>query len=289
MTTVAANGIDIYYEQRGNSANPALLLISGLGAQLTGWPSGFVDSLVTAGFFVTIFDNRDVGLSSWLNDFGVPNIGDIARGNSPAPYLISDFAADAAALVDVVHLGPVHVVGVSMGGMIAQQFAIDYPELTLSLTSIMSTPHPAEVGQPSPEASKSLTRERSTEFEAFMVEELEGWRLTWGSKYPVDEIWIRDQASRAWERGRNADGVARHLAAVVGSPDRRPGLREVTCPALVIHGEEDPLVTLSGGQATAEALANSRLVTLAGVGHSLPAELWTEVANDIATLSKLSS
>ncbi len=289
VPTVAANGVEIYYEQVGSPTSAPLLLISGLGAQMSSWQEGFLARLANAGFWVTIYDNRDVGLSTWLDDLGVPDTAGILAGTTPAPYLLSDMANDGAALVRALELGPVHVVGVSMGGMIAQQFAIDHPDLTRSLTSIMSTPAANVVGQPTPEALTTLVQPRSEEFEEFMVEEYAAWRLTAGSRYPLDEEWIRQQAADAWSRGRNADGVARQLAAVVASPDRRPLLASVTAPALVIHGLEDPLVTPSGGEATAAALANATYVTYEGVGHYLPAEIWDDVISQIVTVSQLTS
>lgn len=286
MPKVAANGLELYYEQFGTPSDPALLLIGGLGQQITGWPAGFIQTLVDRGFFVTAYDNRDVGLSTWLNHHGPVDSAAILGGAARAPYLVADMAADGAGLVRALGLGPVHVVGVSMGGMIAQQFAIDFPELTRSLTSIMSTPAPMEVGQPSEAALAALTKARSDDFEEFMAEELESWRLTAGSKYPLDESWIRDSCAAAWARGRNPDGVARQLAGIVQSPDRRPGLGSVTAPTLVVHGDEDPLVTPSGGEATAAAVPGARYVVLAGVGHALPTEVWDDLADEIVAVSR---
>lgn len=285
MPTTSANGIEIYYEQYGDPNGKPLLLICGLGAHVTSWPQGFLDTLVAAGFFVTSHDNRDVGLSTHLDHHGEPDAGAILFGEKEPPYRIADFAADSAALLRVLGLGPVHVVGVSMGGMIAQQFAIDYPELTLTLTSIMSTPAPLEVGQPTPEASAMLTRPRSEDLEQFLVEEVENWRLTAGSGYELDEEWVRQQAIVARGRNRNPIGVVRHLTAIVASPDRRPGLANVTVPALVLHGADDPLVTPSGGEATMAALPNAKHVVYPGMGHSLPAPLWSDVVGEISLLA----
>ena len=286
MPTTSANGLEVYYEQYGDPVDPALLLISGLGAQITGWPTALLERLASAGFFVTVYDNRDVGLSSWLTAAGVPDTEGIITGAVAAPYLLSDMAADGAGLVVALDLGPVHVVGVSMGGMIAQQFAIDFPTLTRTLTSIMSTPDINDVGQPTPAALEMLTRERSEDFEEFMVQEIDAWRLTAGAGYPLDEQWVREQAASAWARGRNPDGVARHLAAIVQSPDRRAGLATLNVPALVLHGLDDPLVTPSGGAATAAALADARYVTFPGMGHSLPEPLWDSVVAEIVAVSQ---
>ena len=286
MPTCLANGLEIYYEQVGDPSRPPLLLISGLGAQVTGWHEHFLLRMADAGFYVTVYDNRDVGYSSWLDHLGVPETASIMTGESVAPYFLSDMAADGAALVSSLELGPVHVVGVSMGGMIAQQFAIDFPELTKSLTSIMSTPHSNDVGQPTPEALAMLTRSRSEDFEEFMVEEIESWRLTAGEFYPLDESWIRDSAKSSWTRGQNPAGVMRHLAAIVQSPDRRPMLANVVVPSLVLHGLADPLVTPSGGEATAAALPNGTYVTYPHMGHSLPEPLWDDVIGEIVGVSQ---
>ncbi len=286
MPKIAANGIELYYEQHGEPSNDALLLIHGLGAQITGWPPYFVQGLVDEGFFVTAYDNRDVGYSTSFSEHGMPDLEKMITREHTAPYLISDMAADAAGLVRALNLGPVHVVGVSMGGMIAQQFAIDHPGLTRSLTSIMSTPDPASAGQPTPEALAVLTMPRSENFDDFIIEEIESWRVTGGSGYPVDEIFIREQARAAWDRGRDPEGPARHLAAVVQSPDRRPGLRSVTVPSLVVHGLDDPLVTPSGGDATADALTTAKHVTFPGMGHSLPKELVGQIVAEIGAVAR---
>jgi pimeloyl-ACP methyl ester carboxylesterase len=286
MPRVSANGIEIYYEQTGPAEGAPLLLISGLGAQITGWAPGFLATLADAGLRVTTYDNRDVGHSSWLDELGVGDLAAILAGERPAPYLVADMAADGAGLVRALGLGPVHVVGVSMGGMIAQQFAIDHPALTASLTSIMSTPAPNEVGRPTPEALASLLAPRSEVFEEFVVEEIESWRLTGGPGYALDEAWVRAQAELAWARARHPDGVTRQLAAVVSSPDRRPGLAGVRAPALVLHGEDDPLVSPSGGAATAAALPAAEHVTYPGMGHSIPEELWADVVGLIGELSR---
>lgn len=286
MPKTVANGVEIYYEQFGSPSDPALLLVGGLGQQITGWPVPFLTRLADAGFFVTAYDNRDVGYSGWFDDAGVPDSAGILAGTATAPYLLSDMAADAAGLVAALGLGPVHVVGVSMGGMIVQQFAIDYPALTRSLTSIMSTPAPMEVGQPTPEAMAVLMQPRSEDFEEFMVEEINSWKVTAGTAYPLDEEWIRESAAASWKRGRNPDGVARQLAAVVQSPDRRPALANVTAPTLVVHGLADTLVTPGGGDATARAVPGSKYVTYEGVGHSLPEPLWDPLIAEIREVSR---
>jgi pimeloyl-ACP methyl ester carboxylesterase len=284
MPTVAANNLSLYYEQVGDPTNPPLLFIAGLGAQIVSWPAAFVQQLADAGFFVTIYDNRDVGLSTHLDDLGAPDAGEVLFGIAPPPYTIGDMAADAAALVRALDLGQVHVVGVSMGGMIAQQFAIDYPELTRTLTSIMSTPAPLEVGTPTPECQAMLLAPRSEDLDTFLEEEVRNWQFTSGT-YGVDEAWVREQAIRSRERANHPVGVFRHLCAALASPDRRPGLAGVAVPTLVIHGTADPLMTPSGGDATADAVPGAHLVTYEGMGHSFPLPLWDSIIGDIVRLT----
>jgi len=286
MAKIPVNGVEIYYEQYGDPTHPAVLLIAGLGAQIVSWSPDFLASFTDAGFFLTVFDNRDVGLSTWLTDAGTPDALAILSGEQLAPYFVGDMARDAAELVEALRLGPVHVIGQSMGGMIAQQFAIDHPHLTRTLTSIMSSPNPMEVGEPTPEVMESLFTPRSEEFEESLEEEIVSWQLTNGTTYPIDEAWIREQATLAWQRGRNPAGVMRQMAACATSPDRRPLLAGVSIPALVVHGDADPFVTLAGGEATAAALKDVRYVVYPGMGHAVPRALWPALMEEFVTLTK---
>ena len=271
---IAKNGaVEINYETIGEAGAPTVLLINGLGSQMTRWPEAFCALLTAKGYRAVRFDNRDTGKSTWFKP-----------GET---YSLSDMAADGMAVLDAIGVKAAHVVGVSMGGMIAQQFAINFPELTLSLTSIMSTPAPLDVGTSTPECLAMLTRPRSEDLETFLVEEIENWQLTNGSAHPLDEAWVREQAITAMNRGRNPIGVLRHLCAVVGSPDRRPALSKLTVPVLVLHGDEDPLVTPSGGEATAAAIPHAKHVVYPGMGHSLPEPVWGVVAAEIVAVADL--
>jgi pimeloyl-ACP methyl ester carboxylesterase len=286
MPIAHANGIEIYYEQVGKPSDANLLLISGLGAQITGWNPRFLQRLADAGFRVTTFDNRDVGQTTYFDDAGVPDIERVIALVDLAPYHLSDMAADAARLCFELEIDPVHVVGVSMGGMVAQELAINFPEVTRTLTSIMSTPHYLSVGTASDEVIAHQTIPRSEEFETFMVQELESWRVTGGSRYAVDEAEVRRLVQAAWQRGLHPEGVARQTAAMLQSLDRTRGLHDVRVPALVIHGTEDSLVTFAGGEATANALADSKLVAYEGMGHNLPEELWDDIISEIVALTQ---
>ena len=278
MPRTSANGIDVTYETRGDPASPTLLAIHGLGAQMTDWPPGFLDGFVDQGFHVVTFDNRDQGKSTWLDDAGTPDLGALLGDPTvPVPYRIADMAADAAGLLDALGIDRAHILGVSMGGMIAQQFVIDHPQRSATLTSIMSTPSPA-VGAPTPEASAALLVPPAEGRDAAIEQSVAGSRIIGSPGFPFDEAGHRERAAVHYDRGYHPEGTARQLAAILASPDRTEGLREVGIPTLVVHGAEDPLVTLPGGEATAAAVPGAELWVVEGMGHDLPAAVLPELA-----------
>jgi len=278
MPRTAANGIDVTYETRGDPASPTLLAIHGLGAQMTDWPPGFLDGFVSQGFHVVTFDNRDQGESTWFDDAGTPDIGALLGDPAvPVPYRIADMAADAAGLLDALGIDRAHILGVSMGGMIAQQFVIDHPQRSVTLTSIMSTPSPS-VGSPTPEASAALLVPPAEGRDAAIEQSVAGARVIGSPGFPFDEAGHRERAALHYDRGYHPEGTARQLAAILASPDRTGGLREVGVPTLVVHGAEDPLVTLPGGEATAAAVPGAELWVVEGMGHDLPAAVLPELA-----------
>lgn len=278
-TSAAANGIDIVYESFGSPEGRPLLLIMGLGAQMIQWDEEFCGLLAEQGHHVVRFDNRDTGLSTHFHDAGVP-----ARGE-PAPYLLEDMADDAAGLMDVLGWTSAHVVGASMGGMIAQALAIRHPDRVLTLTSIMSTPGPA-VAPPTQQAMAALMSPPPTDRAAAMEASVRTWSVIGSPGYDLDAELIKERAGRAYDRCFDPAGTARQLAAINGSPDRRAKLAGLRIPALVLHGEADPLVPLAGGQATAEAIPGARLVTYPGMGHDLPRALWPDFVAEITKLTK---
>ena len=288
MPTAHVNGIDIEYVTEGDPSDPALLLVMGLGAQLTTWPQGFVDGLRRRGFYLILFDNRDCGLSTKFE--GLPDMTALFGGDgSSAPYRIEDMADDAAALLSGLGIDRAHVVGASMGGMITQALVIHHPELFVTACSIMSTTGDRSVGAPTGEAITALLRPVATSREAAIEASVEGSRIIGSPKYPADEALLRERAGAAYDRSYCPEGTVRQLAAILASPDRTEGLRGVKIPFLVIHGEDDPLVTLSGGRATAAAVPGSELLVIPGMGHDLPEELWGKVTDAIVANAELAS
>jgi pimeloyl-ACP methyl ester carboxylesterase len=283
------NGIEIEYVTEGDPSDPALLLVMGLGAQLTTWPQGFVDGLRERGFFVILYDNRDSGLSTKFE--GLPDIAALFTGTdlSSTTYRIEDMADDGAALLAALGIARAHVVGASMGGMITQALVINHPELFLSASSIMSTTGDRTVGAPTGEAMTALLRPVATSRDEAIQASVEGSLVIGSPGYPTDEGILRERAAAAYDRSYCPDGTARQLGAILGSPDRTEGLHGVRMPFLVVHGEADPLVTLSGGEATAAAVPGSKLLTFPGMGHDLPEPLWGAITDAIVDNTELAA
>lgn len=286
MGKVTSNGISLDYEITGSDEGVPLLCFHGLGAQRTDWHPSFLADLAAAGFQVITFDNRDQGGSTWFTEAGVPDLVALLFGTDDVevPYLISDMAADGAGLLTALGIEAAHIFGVSMGGMIAQQFVIDYPSKTLSLTSIMSTPTPA-VGSPRPDAAEALLVAAPTDRAGAIEASVATSRIIASPGFPFDEASIRELAGMHFDRGSNPEGTMRQLAAITASPDRRPGLAEVAAPTLVVHGIDDPLVTLPGGEATAAAIPGAELWTIPGMGHDLPAAIRPELIERVRSLA----
>jgi len=277
LPTTTANGIEIAYATYGDPSSPPLLAVHGLGAQMTDFPPAFIDGLVESGFFLITFDNRDQGESTWMDEAGQPDLAALMGDpDTPVPYLLADMAADAAGLLDALGIEDAHVLGVSMGGMIAQQFTIDYPNRVRSLTSIMSTPGPT-TGPPTSEALSALLVAPVTERDAAIEQSLAGSRVIASPGFPFDEVGMRARAEVHFDRGHHPAGTARQLAAVLASPDRTDALAGVTVPTLVVHGAADPLVTLPGGEATAAAVPGAELWVVEGMGHDLPQAVLPEL------------
>jgi pimeloyl-ACP methyl ester carboxylesterase len=274
-----SNGIELEYETIGDPGDPPMVLIMGLGAQLIDWPVEFCTALAERGYQVIRFDNRDCGLSTGFDDAGAPDLAAATAGQSA--YKLADLAADTAGLLDALDIDRAHVVGVSMGGMIAQQFAVDHPRRLLSLCSIMSTTGDRSVGGPTPEASAALTRPPAANRSEAIANQLASSAVIGSPGYPVPDDERRQRATAKYDRAYRPLGAGRQLAAVIASPDRTAGLHSITVPALVIHGAEDPLVDVSGGRATAAAIPGAELLVLPGMGHDLPQPLWPQIIDAI--------
>jgi len=276
MTAVAANGITIEYESLGDPCAPPILLIMGLGMQLVAWPDAFCQGLIDRGFRVIRFDNRDSGLSSKIRVRRQPNlVAALAaawlRLPVRTPYTLDAMAADAVGLLDALAIPRAHVVGLSMGGMIAQVVAATYPERVLTLTSIMSSSGSRRVSQPRPDAKRALlSKPRDPADPESVVDHLVGVFGVIGSPaFPTDRAALREQIVRSVRRGHYPAGLTRQLVAIIASGDRSKLLRKIVAPTLVIHGAEDPLVPVAAGRDTARHIAGAKLTVIEGMGHDL--------------------
>lgn len=290
MTTeqAAVNGISITFEDKGPRDAPVILLVMGLGGQLTLWPDEFVDALNARGFRTIRYDNRDVGLSTRFDAAGVPNlkwmfVKSLLRLPVRSAYTLADMAADGVALLDDLGIARAHIVGVSMGGMISQHIAARYPDRVLSLTSVMSTTGNPRLPRAQKEAMQVLTsRPMSGDPEDLIAYSVRAAKVIGSPGYPPDEERLQRRVRSDFERGWYPQGVARQMAAIVADGDRRPMLKSIGVPTLVIHGEGDPLVPLAGGRDTADNIPGARLLTIPGMGHDLPLGLVDTLADAIA-------
>lgn len=288
MAKIAANGLELEYEDHGAKDAPVILLVMGLGAQLTLWPDEFVAALVTRGFRVIRYDNRDVGLSTKFDAAGLPNIRwmmvkALLGLKNRAPYSLSDMAADGIALMDALGIARAHVVGASMGGMIAQRMAAEHGERLCSLTSIMSTTSHRKLPQSRPEALRVLThRPVSDDAEARIEFGMLAARTIGSPAYPADAARLRARVAADQQRSYYPPAFVRHMAAIIADGDRRGILAQVDTPTLVIHGTDDPLVPVEGGRDTAAHIAGAKLLEIPGMGHDLPLELVDQLADAIA-------
>lgn len=266
MPIVDAPGRSIYAESFGNPEDPALLLINGLGSQMTSWPDEFCEAFVDRGFFVMRYDNRDVGLST--------------KFASDDVYTLSDMADDGLEVMGHFGVERAHVVGTSLGGMIAQTFAIDHPERTLSLTSYASTTGNPEYGQSTQEALDALLLPEATSRAEAEERDLIGKRI-WGTEGTWSEEEYKMFAGDNFDRSPPEGGGARQYAALAASGDREPLLAELRVPTLVIHGDRDALIDVSGGRRTAELIPNATYLEIEGLNHDVPVTEWPQIVSAI--------
>lgn len=287
-----ANGIEIEYESFGDPANPTILLIMGLGAQLTLWPLPFVEALVARGYRVIRYDNRDVGLSTKLDAAGRPRLGlmmfqRLLKMQPKVAYKLADMAADAAGLLDALKIDKAHIVGASMGGMIAQLFAATYPARTLSLTSIMSSTGNPALPRATKEAMNVLVnRPKTDDLDALVEHGMRAAQVIGSPAYPVDPDLLRTRVRETIQRSTYPDGFARQMAAIIADGDRRNRLKAIKAPTVVVHGAADPLVPIEAGRDTAASIPGARLVEIPGMGHNLPVELIPQMVDAIESVAR---
>lgn len=287
--TTPNTGLELCYEEAGDRANETILLIMGLGVQLTHWPDEFVEALVARDYHVVRFDNRDIGLSEKMGDAKPPSLPwQVLRARigwkAKVPYTLADMAADAAGLLDALKIDKAHAVGASMGGMIGQLLAINHREKLLSLTSIMSSTGNPKLPQADKAAMDALVaRPASLEEEVLVEHGLTILRAIGSPGFPRDEKRARERTRENVQRGVYPMGLPRQLAAIIDDGDRRTRLAGVTTPTLVMHGEDDPLVKLAAGKDTAMAVPGARLVTIPGGGARFPARTGGQTSRRIAT------
>jgi pimeloyl-ACP methyl ester carboxylesterase len=275
-------GITLCYETIGNPSHPTALLVMGLGTQMVAWQEDFCAQLAAHDLHVVRFDNRDIGRSTHLSG-RPPSVAQLLmRSKRAAVYTLADMADDASGLLAQLELTPAHVIGASMGGMIAQTLAARHPEQVRSLVSIMSNTGNRFSGQPSPRVYGALLRRAPRERAAF-IRHMEGVFTAIGSRgLPRDLSDIRELAGLSYDRDHDASGPPRQLAAIIASGDRTAELRGIEAPTLVIHGSADPLVGPSGGRATARAIPGARLMSIEKMGHDLPRVIWPQLIEAIA-------
>jgi pimeloyl-ACP methyl ester carboxylesterase len=259
MPTATHGDVELYFEAFGSPTDPTLLLVNGLGSQCINYDERWCEKFAAQGFRVVRFDNRDTGLSSKLDGH---------------PYALRDMAGDAIAVLDAANATRAHVIGVSMGGMIAQRFAIDHGDRLLSLTSVMSRTGESEYGRSSPEALAVLMAKPARTRDEYVDNRMAGTRA-YGSKPEwIDEPYLRARAAAAFDRCYCPAGVGRQMQAIAGDGDRSDDLRTLTVPTLVMHGDRDTLIDPSGGRRTAELIPGARYVEIEGMGHDYPVAIW---------------
>jgi pimeloyl-ACP methyl ester carboxylesterase len=280
------SGIDIEYDVMGDPSNPPTLWIMGFMAQLIAWPDDLMKMFADRGYYVIRFDNRDSGLSTKFDGVQA-NTDDVIKAAllgdemPPIAYTLNDMANDAAGVLDHLAIDKAHIIGASMGGMIAQTFALDHPQRTLSLTSIMSQPGDPTVGQPTPEAAEALLSPPPFDREGYIEASVK--YEVWASKKYRDRELLKLRAAREYDRSFYPEGAGRQLAAIWANTDRPERLTKLNIPTLVIHGRDDTLITPDGGERTAEIIPNAKLLMLDDMGHDLPMPLWPTFVDAIAS------
>ncbi|MEA2340303.1 MAG: hypothetical protein QOG11_380 [Solirubrobacteraceae bacterium] len=280
--------VTLCYETFGDPADPAILLVMGLGTQMIAWHAELCAGLADRGFFVIRYDNRDIGRSTRFGDVAPPGPRELAtRRIRNVAYTLNDMADDAVGLLDTLDVERAHVVGASMGGMIAQCVASRHPDRVRTLVSIMSTTGHRWKGQPAVRVYPFLLAKPPRTKEESVERLVKLFAVVGSPGFERDEDELRLQGALAWDRGPSAAGTGRQLAAILASGDRTPDLSRITAPTLVIHGTKDRLVRPSGGKATANAIRGARLLMIDGMGHDLPRGAWGRITDAIVANAAL--
>ncbi|MBT5155804.1 MAG: alpha/beta fold hydrolase [Gammaproteobacteria bacterium] len=290
MPRIKANNLTIEFETFGEPDAKPLLLVMGLGAQMIAWDENFCQQLADAGHFVIRYDNRDVGLSTYFDDHGVPDFKELAvelmtKGSVEVPYTLDDMAMDGISLLDELGIEQAHICGASLGGMIVQAMAINHGNRILSMTSIMSTTGNPDLPPAHPEAMEALTSERADDPQHAMNRAVEVSKIIGSTGFERDEERIRTKALESYDRAYYPDGVTRQMAAVMAHGDRRPGLNQLQLPCLVIHGDIDPLVPVTGAHDTHQNVPGAELMIIEGMGHDMPKGAWHQIVEGITSLT----
>jgi len=287
MPHVKANGIQIEYDTFGDSSSPALLLIAGNGVQIMFWDVEFCELLVKKGYFVIRFDNRDAGLSTKFEEAGIPDFQAAIKAATEgkpveSAYTLDDMADDAVGLLDALGIEKAHICGASMGGMIAQVISYRHPKRVLSLTSIMSTTGNPDLPQGKPDALAAVLAPAPEDRKAFVEHMMNVWRKIWSPGFPFDEKRARTFIEKSYDRSYYPQGAVRQNIALIANGDRRPSLSTIAVPTLVIHGADDPLISVEGGKDTARVIPGARLLIINGMGHDMPKGVWAEIVDTIS-------
>ncbi|MBD3254169.1 MAG: alpha/beta fold hydrolase [Candidatus Lokiarchaeota archaeon] len=290
MPKVKVNDVELFYETIGDPSKEPLLLVMGQGGQMIRWNDELCEMFANKGFYVIRYDNRDVGLSTKFDDFGVPNLWEVAMAVNAgkkieAPYTLEDMADDAVGLLDVLNISKAHICGVSMGGMIVQTIAYRHPERVASFTSIMSGTGKKGLPPPTPEVIKLFHKEAPQDKEGYVEHMVNLMGAIYGSEFKYDEEKSKNLFQRCVERSYHPAGYTRHYLAILVAEDRTEKLKSLNIPALVIHGNNDPLVRVEHGIQTAEAIPNAGLLIIKGMGHSLPPETYERISDALVKLS----
>jgi pimeloyl-ACP methyl ester carboxylesterase len=280
--TAKVGDVELVYDTFGDPSSPPMLLIMGLGAQMIRWDDAFCKAIASQGRWVIRFDNRDVGLSTKFDEAGIPNVMSLIQGQkTDVPYKLKDMADDAVGLLDKLGIEAADVVGVSMGGMIAQTMAIHYPERVRTLTSIMSSTGNPDLPQSTPDAMEVLLAPPVSNRNDYITSQLKAAKVLHGPVYPLNEEYVRNYAEQSYDRCYHPQGLPRQLGAILASGSRNEALANVKIPTLVIHGKVDPLVPVEGGKDTAKSIPDAKLLLIDGMGHSFPTEAVPQILQAI--------